>query len=300
MISICIPTKNRDSLLKDTIDSIVNSSVDSNLYQIVISDNSDNELTYILSEKYIEKGYNIKYYKNEVSGFYNSIKSLLIADGDFLKLHNDYTTFSPGMFEKFCEVIRINSKDKPIIFFSNGELKLKSNIITLENIDGFIEKTSFYNTWSSAFSIWKEQLDILDIEPSALDAMFPHTSLLFQHDFNAYLVDDNIYFRNNTVNKKGGYNIFYNFCILYLGMVKTLLDNKKISHRSYLYLKLNMLRRFVAPWYYQTIYIENEFTFDNTSAKSNIISAYGNVGYLFVRCFCMAKKILCKGAYNES
>ncbi|OAF45749.1 hypothetical protein AXK30_01730 [Escherichia coli] len=100
--------KNRLDYLTKTVESIINDNVDVHAYEIVIADNSDDDLTEKYARELMDSGYNIKYYKNPQTGFYNSIQALQLGDGAFLKLHNDYTSFNKGGFKKlFDHVVKI-------------------------------------------------------------------------------------------------------------------------------------------------------------------------------------------------
>ncbi|WFQ78871.1 glycosyltransferase [Xenorhabdus sp. SF857] len=214
-VSICIPTKDRVEYLKETLMSIINDHENRSEYEIVVSDNSDNNKTmdYVLSLK--ESGINVVYYRNPVKGFYNSIEALKHGNGELLKLHNDYSKFRPGQFSRLVQQAKNNIKNKPVIFFSNGTLKLNCQVKSFDNKDDFIRTTSFQNTWSSAFSIWKEQLCNLKHSKDDVDVMFPHTSLLFNIDLGLYLIDNGEYIENLAVEKKEGiiFFIIFVYCI---------------------------------------------------------------------------------------
>lgn len=68
ILSICIPTYNRASCLKDCLDSIVSQFTDPSLYneiEIVISDNASTDNTTEIVEEFKSKFQNIKYFRNE-------------------------------------------------------------------------------------------------------------------------------------------------------------------------------------------------------------------------------------------
>lgn len=283
LLSICIPTKDRPSLIKETIDSIVSSKVNKNNYEIVISDNSDNDETFDIVKSYVENGINIVYYKNPEKGFYNSINVLTLANGDFLKLQNDYTKFRDGSFEEFYYFIESIKDDKPTVFFGNGSLKIKGQKKEVSSLDSFVYYTSFINTWSSAFSIWRQDLLITNHNKASVDVMFPHTSVLFSLKNDSFVLDNSDYFENISVDKKGGYNIFYNFCYLYIGMLRVLLSENKIKIKTFNKVKYDMLIRFIAPWYYKTIETEQGYTFDNSNSDRNIMNEYGLFGLGLVK-----------------
>lgn len=280
-VSICIPTKNRFNYVKETVESILNDDVDKSEYEIVISDNSDNSDTENYAKDLIMMGYNIIYYKNPEKGFYNSIKVLTLANGFFLKLQNDYSKFRRGRFRHLVDVVKLEIDEQPQIFFSNGSLG-KWEQKEASSLNEFVRITTFQNTWSSAFSIWKKDLSKVSHTTESVDSMFPHTSLLLNLSKERYLIDNSVYIDNTPVERKGGYNIFYNFCILYLGMLEEKVSEGGITKKTYSIVKYRMLLDFIAPWYYRTILTDQGYTFDNTDANKNIRKKYGFIGFLYV------------------
>lgn len=87
MISICVPTYNRPNLLSQLLDSILVQSYTD--YEIIITDNSDNDETAKLIQNKFDNN-KIKYYKNEKNlGLnLNVIKNFSLANGEYL-------TFTP-------------------------------------------------------------------------------------------------------------------------------------------------------------------------------------------------------------
>lgn len=283
LLSICIPTKNRINYLKRTIQSIIDDDVDPSLYEIVISDNSDNDEVKEYIETLSDKKIKIIFFKNELKGFYNSVKALSFGTGDFLKLHNDYSMFSKGSFKYLVELVESNNTAKPIIFFSNGELKSKEILTEVKSFNEFIASTSYLNTWSSAFSIWKSDFINTKHDIHSVDSMFPHTSIIFNCVKNEYIICNKKIMENISVEKKGGYNIFYNFCVIYLEMLQKQVDSNKLKAKVFDRLKSDMLLNFIAPWYFKTITTDKGYTFDNHNADLIIKRKYGLAGLLKVK-----------------
>ncbi|EGD5136066.1 TPA: glycosyltransferase family 2 protein [Escherichia coli] len=279
-ISVCIPTKNRLDYLTKTVESIINDNVDVHAYEIVIADNSDDDLTEKYARELMDSGYNIKYYKNPQTGFYNSIQALQLGDGAFLKLHNDYTSFNKGGFKKLFDHVVKNYDSRNMLFFTNGALGAVSTKYECTSFDKFVFNASYLITWSSSFSIWKDDFIELETKPDDLNEMFPHTSLILQSNNKIFSIVDESIFNNISVSRKGGYNIFYNFCVLFLDMLD--IEKKKglLSEKTIKKVKRDMYYKFVMVWYYRTIQNnKRRYTFDNENAYENIKKAYGFIGF---------------------
>lgn len=291
LISICIPTKDRHYILADTLRSIFDEPIDKKLYEVVISDNSDDDLTFKLADEYRNKGMNVVYYKNTEKGFYNSIQALVLGNGQFLKLHNDYTKFKPGCFQQLIDLVTSNIEHKPQMLFTDGNLKFDSTIHFVK-FDSFLNFSSYWNTWSSAFSIWKDDLNSLPSGKADLNDQFPHTSLLFyNNNKSCYLIDDRNLFVNSKVSKKGGYNIFYNFCVLYIEMLLSLNNSGAISVQTFKSIKRRLAYSFVSSWYCNSVLCKDEFSFDNSNCIKNILKYYSYLDLVFIVALSFLKKL---------
>ncbi len=144
----------------------------------------------------------------------NSIEAIKSGNGELLKLHNDYSLFEPGCLQKLIDGAQRYQKEKPVIFYS---LRGKENIKKFNDFDNFISKINYLSTWSTSFSIWKEDLDSLLDKNIECNYMYPHTTLLFgMNNKTGYVVDDYKYFKNVNPKKKGGYIFSIILCVFIL------------------------------------------------------------------------------------
>jgi len=160
ILTICIPTYNRAKYLEQTILSITDSDIFKNTsdVDIVISDNCSIDETFSVCEKFINKFPDkIKYFKNDKNiGFANFEKVLSLANGDFLKLHNDTLLFSTQALQNLIDDVKNNVEKKNLLFYLNGNMNLDSDYVECKDLNSFISNVSYYNTWIGAFGIWKE------------------------------------------------------------------------------------------------------------------------------------------------
>lgn len=265
LISICIPTCKRADILKLTLDSIYESNVNREMFEICISDNSDTDETQkLIASKYSDKK-NLVYKKTTVKGFLNSVEALKLGSGKLLKLHNDYSIFQQESFEKILRVVEKYTGTDSILFFSMGERKNREKIMEFKTFDDFLYNISYYSTWSSSFAVWKTDMHMFLKYGTDVNFMYPHTSILFSLTHKElYVVDDTCYVTNVTPKKKGGYNLANNFVNIYLTMVENLLAKGAIQRRTFKKIK-NEIIMFTAFWNYN-VKAHNEiytFTFEN-------------------------------------
>lgn len=274
LLSLCIPTKDRVEILKDTLESIYLQGVDNSLFEVVISDNSEGDETKLLAKEYKDKGMSINYFKSNLHGFYNSITVMNAAKGKFIKLHNNYTKFRPGALRQLIDIISCNLSSKPQLLFTDGNLN-RHDVSYYNDFDSFMYSSGYWNTWSSAFSIWKDDLDILEPNAQDLNANFPHTDLLFLNaDKNAYGIVDVKLFDNTDVKQKGGYNIFKLFCVTYIDMLYRMRDLNHLSEKTINEIKRKLRNDFIPQWLQKSVFTDNGLTFDNENFMRNIATHF--------------------------
>jgi hypothetical protein len=269
-------------ILKKTLESfyIDNADVDLELYEICIADNSPTHETEELLKVFPKKS-NLFYKKNSVVGFLNSIEVLKLGNGRLLKLQNDYSILKKDMLCKFISQVELYKQTEPCMLFTDGNLKICQDTISFNKFSDFVEKASYWCGWSSAFSIWKDDFIKLNLNIS-INHMFPHTSFLFEnYNKDQFIIDNNIYFENQNVRKKGGYHLTKSFCIEYPEMFNTLLHKNIINKKKYKYLKNDMLYNCFLGWYTEIILHKENYTYD-ISNTFNLLKVHYNYAETFV------------------
>ena len=109
LLSICIPTRNRSEVLIETLKSIYHENNISDKFEVIIYDTSDNLKTKNSIQNF-SLHENITYTHQTDKGYLNLIESLKIANGLYLKLHNDYSKLNPGAIGKMILFIEELSK----------------------------------------------------------------------------------------------------------------------------------------------------------------------------------------------
>lgn len=286
LLSICIPTTNgRSEVLEGTLKSILDANIDpeNNIFELIISDNSECEASFNIAQKYISLGLNIKYHKSAEKSFYNSIHSLKLAKGELIKLHNDYTSFNAGELLAMLQFIEAHRNTKEQILFTNGALPFKG-IKHLSTFNDFIKTSSYLNTWASGFAMWRNDFETLDSSKDSLDPNFPHVSLLFSnYDKKGFIINNNKIFTSQIVKGKGGYNIFRLFCVDYSNMLMRLVHCGLITPKTYRFILVKMRNLFIPVWLSISVYEDNDLTFDNADYKDSLKHVYSDFDIFLVR-----------------
>ena len=182
----------------------------------------------------------------------NEIEAYKIANGELIKFVNHRTKLRDGTLQKLIEFAENNKEDKPVIYFTNGVLPLKTEKIIYQDFDSFVCGLSYWSSWSTGMAIWKEDFKSLPADISEYNELFPHTTILFHRkNGNKYVIDNTTIFDELPQGKKpkGNYDLFRAFGIEYPGIICDLLRGGYISNKTFCSVAKNNLE-FIASLYF--------------------------------------------------
>ena len=234
LLSICIPTNGVIEWVFPVLDSIYKQNVDKKLFEVIITDNGNNLEFKKKIKIYIKKYSNIIYAETKAVLFLNEIEAYNLAKGELIKFLNHRSILTDGSLKKLIEYCKINMKDKPITYFSNGFLKLDECIHKFDNFNDFVKTLSYFSSCSSGMAIWNT--DYKKISKDHFNELFPHTTILFaETKRKLYVVDDTVLFKDLPQGKrpKGKYDLYWAFGVEYTGIISDLLRDKSISVETY-------------------------------------------------------------------
>ena len=277
LLSICIPCCGRLNYVRKTLFSIYQTEASLDLFEVILSDNSPNFEIEQLCQEFNYR--NLHYYKTNCEGFMNSYYALTYGTGKLLKLHNSQSMFNVGSIEKILNQVAENQHKNPVIFYTNGLLgKFKS--IDYDTYDTFMYNLTYWSSWSNGFSIWKE--DFERIENLNLNALFPHTSILVtQYSALNYIINDEILFDIQIIQKRGGHNKFKAFTIDYPSIVCDCCERNIISVKSKQRILDDVLKEFLPSLVFNK-YIARIETFEAVNFTENIKKYYPRWAVLIV------------------
>ena len=252
LISLCIPTNGVIEWVFPVLESIYAQGVETALYEIVITDNGDNIEFKKKIIEYSKKHSNLIYKETTALPFLNEIEAYKIANGELIKFVNHRTKLRDGTLQKLIEFAENNKEDKPVIYFTNGVLPLKTEKIIYQDFDSFVCGLSYWSSWSTGMAIWKEDFKSLPADISEYNELFPHTTILFHRkNGNKYVIDNTTIFDELPQGKKpkGNYDLFRTFGIEYPGIICDLLRGGYISNKTFCSVAKNNLE-FIASLYF--------------------------------------------------
>lgn len=286
LLSLCIPTNGIIEWVFPVLDSIYAQNVDNSLFEVVVTDNGDNEEFYKKIIAYQKKYENLFYYKSSGYEFLSEPDSYKNAKGLFIKFINHRTKLKPGTLRYFIDWVEENKDEKPFIYFSNGVLN-EEKVFEFSSFDEFVKKLSYWSSWSTGMAFWKETFDLIPKE-TAYNFLFPHTTILFsQRRLAKYIVDDNTLLEEISVShvNKGKYNLFHAFAVEYMGIVCDLLRDGSISAETFLRIKKDNLK-FIAKLYLDFVVLKHKCSYDLDGSKNALGVFYGNIKNTVVLMFC--------------
>ncbi len=235
VVSLCIPTNGISKWFFPVIDSIYDQGISEGLYEIVVTDNGNDREFKKRIKDYINKHQNIVYAETNALPFINEIESYKRASGQLIKYVNHRTRLMKGTLDKLIDVAEKYCDEKPIIYYSNGELPELGNGCVETSFDMFVRKLSFLSSWSTGMTLWKSDFEKNDTDSGSYNELFPHMNLLFsERKRDKYIIDNTrIFDEIDARNKKGRYDVFYAFGVEYPAIILELYRNGDITLRTY-------------------------------------------------------------------
>lgn len=268
IISLCIPTNGIIEWLVPVIESIYNQGVDYTLFEVIVSDNGDNEKVQDIMLDYVNRYPNFIYKKNKSFMFYNQLEALKLASGCYLKLVNHRAVFEQDALKRMIEIIKDNMNDKNIMYFSNGVLKQEK--YSLSSFDQFVKTLGIYVSWTTGVGIWKEHFDSLP-QDLHIDRISPHSCILFsKRHHNKYLIYNYEFSKQVNVDqtKKGNYDLFKAFCLEEITIAQNLYIDGDITSCT-LKSVINDYKKFVSRLYLDYIIKKEKCSYDLSGFNAN-------------------------------
>lgn len=174
ILSICIPTYNRASCLKDCLNSIVSQFKDNDVYEqieVAISDNASTDDTLGVVKEFQEKFNNIRYYRNIKNlGFdRNLLNAVEKSSGEYCLTIGDDDAFFPGSLSLIINKIKTIGAsyfmlncwgydhwlNKPVVSHPNQQI---SKDVIYNNLSDFVKSKKSYHNLVGLFCSMSTQL----------------------------------------------------------------------------------------------------------------------------------------------
>lgn len=236
ILSLCMPTNGVIEWVFPVLNSIFEQDCDVNDFEVIITDNGNNDDFKRKIRDYNVGHGNLHYFETDALPFINEIESYKRANGQLLKFVNHRTMLETGALQRLIDFAKDNAEIKPITYFTNGVLFKKRNAVEYSTFDEFVRNLSYWSSWSTGMTIWRSDFEKLSEDVDAFNELFPHTNVLFaERTRKKYVIDNSVIFDEIPQGKKpkGNYDLYYAFGVEYPGIILDLLRSKDITTETF-------------------------------------------------------------------
>lgn len=265
LLSLCIPTNGILEWVVPVIESIYKEKNPIGKFEVIITDNGNNEKFEIEMKQYIKKYNNFVYKKTFAVQFQNQIEAFKLAKGKLIKFVNHRMLFLPGTLNYMLSIVKNNKNNKNIMYFSNGQLKELKEIEKYKSFDEYVKAMTYLSSWSAGVAVWKKDFEKINLNQS-FNNLFPHLHLLFsEKNADEFIIINKKLMDEIPVDdyKKGHYNLFNAFAVEYLTLILNLYRENCISVNTFLKVKKD-LKDFLADLYIKYIIQKKLSSYDLT------------------------------------
>lgn len=292
LLSICIPTCNRGSILETVILNYITNEEFDDSVELVISDNASTDNTEEIVKEIIKKypSKKISYYKNDENiGAKNFFAVISRAKGKYAKISNDYIYMTNEGLKVLKENIRNTSEDTGLFFYDH--LRQKNNgSIMVKNVDEFIHLVNNKITWVTNFGCWTKDIQELGEYTKSNSKVDEH---IIQISFWAlYLVDH--YNKTKVVDvhwNKGlsipnskrvlTYNFFTPHVVWYYDLINDYAKLGKVKPETIVFDKKRLLSDFVGNKIVEYLILKKPCAFDLSGSWKIVMEYFGSLPYFY-------------------
>ena len=278
MLTLAIPTNGIIEWVVPVLNSIYEQSIDEQSFEVIVTDNGNNHDFEKIMYKYNERYSNFLYRKTDAKLFMNQLEAFKLASGEYIKFVNHRSMLKEGTLRYLIEYVKKNKEEKPVTYFLNGLYPIKTPAYEYSKFDTYVYELSYYSSWSGGVGCWKKDLnDVLyQMEKNQTESLYPHIGFVYYYDEERnYYIDNVKLFEElpTEETKKGKYDLFYAFGVEYIGLVKKLLLEKKITMSTYEHVKKEN-EEFIVMLYLEYVIIKRKCSYDLSTARNSLDQVY--------------------------
>lgn len=271
-LSLCIPTNGILEWVKPVLDSIYSEEKPIAKFEVIVTDNGNNEKFYEFMKIYSKAHDNLIYRKTNAVQFNNQIEAFKLASGKLIKFINHRKVLLPGSLNYLLEFVEKYQSSKPFVYFLEDD-----NAGVYENFDSFVSGLSYFSSYSGGIAMWRDDFMKIDLN-KPFNVLFPHTDMLFSaRKKNQYIIDGHSITKDLPTDetKKGKYNLFFAFAVEYPSIILELYRNGDITYKTLKKVKEDNYG-FLCMLYLNYIILKKPCSYDLQNYKDNLQIYYGN------------------------
>lgn len=233
-LSLCIPTNGVIEWVIPVLDSIYQQDVDQSLFEVIVTDNGNNQEFKKRMHEYEKQVTNLVYKETTAKGFTNQISAFALARGALIKFVNHRYLLLPGSLQYFIDFVDAHQDTKPYVYFSNGVLAIDHQNVTY-NFNDFAYHLSLHLSWSAGIALWNDDFKAVSLEKNYSD-LFPHLNFILPYtNKGQYIIDNKSLMKELKTDdrKKGKYKLFDTFAVEFMNCMKQISKQGIIDQKTY-------------------------------------------------------------------
>ena len=299
-LSLCIPTNGVIEWVQPVLDSIYEEKNPIGNFEVIVTDNGNNEKFYNFMQLYCKKHNNLIYKKTKAIQFENQIEVFKLASGKLIKFVNHRMVLLPGAINYLLKFIADNQDEQPFVYFLDNECAGQ-----YDSFDHFVKGLSYWSSYSAGVAMWKSDFDNMDLN-KPYNKLFPHTNMIFStRNKTKYIINGCKIMKSLPTDetKKGNYNLFYAFAVEYPSIILRLYRDGDISFETFKKVK-DANFEFIASLYFNYLVLKKPCSYDLSNYKQSLKVFYEKENILIKMVILIAKKCfrkisrLCRGNIN--
>lgn len=292
LLSICIPTCNRGSILDTVILNYITNEEFDDSVELVISDNASTDNTEEIVKDIIKKNPSkkISYFKNDENiGAKNFFAVISRAKGKYAKISNDYIYMTNEGLKVLKDNIRNTSEDTGLFFYDH--LRQKNNgSIMVKNVDEFIHLVNNKITWVTNFGCWTKDIQELGEYTKSNPKVDDHIiqisfwALYLVDHYNKTKVVDVHWNRGLSIpNSKRAltYNFFTPHVVWYYDLINDYAKLGKVKPETIVFDKKRLLSDFVGNKIVEYLILKKPCAFDLSGSWKIVMEYFGSLPYFY-------------------
>lgn len=265
ILSIAIPTYNRCKELEETIDSVLGQEAFDDRVELLVSDNCSSDGTEeLLRRKYLAAGRRITYLRREgnVGPDANFRLAIEGSSGRWVKLLNDNKPMLPGALGRILDTLE---RERPSVLLTTCGARYLADYSVTDGVDDFVAAASYNTTWLGGICLEKELWDRIPDKDRGRGKFLIQT--YFVYDVlvqRPHAVIDNAELFKDLAPPaaRGGYNLFQVFVENYLGILRRLVEEGRLSPAAYRLERRRLLLRFLVSSVARLVESPGDFAFE--------------------------------------
>lgn len=249
-LSLCIPTYNRASYLRNSLETIVaQDEFKAGKVEIVISDNASTDNTEEIGKEYAKRYANVLYFRNEKNIVNDNFPlALSRANGILRRLCNDTLCFREGSLRHMCDVVTRYEETKPYLYWMGVD-----RLETFEeyNFRDGIRKVSYWMTSIGSFSIWDTECQGIETDTAGAELMLWQVrkalELAAVKD-HIVLVNEDLSYTPKVRGRDVSYGLYHVFYDNYFQLLEPYFQNGRLTTEDRESLERDLFLNFFPAW----------------------------------------------------